>query len=186
MDNNTTNNQDSTNVGTNGTVSFFEGKRLALVTLTCFLVVVFVVVYFYADKVKKDAYQKMLVLEKSATVVKYPIRTNYTKKDEIPSEFPTSTPLHGKTSLSQSYMLDYNTGKQTTVVFSSSKSAAENYSFYESFIKRDSWKILNSRSTTTVKFLYAIKGNSNINVTISMPSSTSTDSIVSVSYLLAN
>lgn len=102
----------------------------------------------------------------------------------IPVDFPSGIPIETDVLPSQSYALNYSNQKQLTVVFDSTKTISQNYALYKNFLKQDGWIIKNSYEDAKISFLYGIKGDSDINITINTKTSLpAASSQVSISLL---
>lgn len=122
------------------------------------------------------------VTEEQSSIAPKPPKTEF--GTELPSGFLAAIPLEAKLALTQSYGLDYGIEKQLTAVFDSSKTVLQNYGTYLKFLNNDGWTVQNTHEEEHISSLYGIKGNSDINITISDLYATSTvKSQVSISIL---
>ena len=85
----------------------------------------------------------------------------------VPDDFPTNIPLEAGVMLDQSYRLDYPDQKQLTAVFVSKETMKKNYDMYSDFLKKEKWSIRNAYESEGISSLYAMKENSEINITLS-------------------
>ncbi len=141
------------------------------------LVAIILSVYFYSTT-KKQA---------SAPVVVAPVSSPEPKKTDFgnkaPDDFPSNIPVEQGAKITQGYSLEYPGQKQLTIVFSSTKTIKQNYDLYAAFLKKDGWTISNKYESANVSSLYGVKGNNDINVTISIGAGASVKSQVSISVL---
>ncbi|MHB1621390.1 MAG: PKD domain-containing protein [Sulfuricella sp.] len=93
-----------------------------------------------------------------------PITTNYT--NQVPPNFPTNIPIEQGATLTQSYIIDYFSQKQLTIVFQSAQTVQQNYALYANFLANDGWTVTNNYVTAPLSALYGIKANNEINITI--------------------
>lgn len=104
-----------------------------------------------------------------------------TFNNAISPSFLNSIPLEKDLNITQSYDLDYDSEKQTTLVFLSTKTSKDNYDFYHAFLKKQGWNIVTTYNGRNIVSMYATKENNDINVTINK--NTPNKSWVSISIL---
>lgn len=121
-----------------------------------------------------------------------PTTTDNSKKDDIgkkevavtqmPAKFPTDMPMEAGASITQNYNAYPKDGSvQATRVFVTSKSLAENYSIYQSYLKNNGWDIKSSIDQDNYKMLYGVKGAGNLNISIDSNTDTKMKT-VSITY----
>ncbi len=93
-----------------------------------------------------------------------PTKTEFAER--FPTDFPADIPVEKDVKFTQSYTLDYPGQKQLTVVFDSAKTIKENYTFYQDFLEKNDWNIINSSEDGEISFLYGTKESMDMNVTI--------------------
>lgn len=93
-----------------------------------------------------------------------PTKTEFAER--FPTDFPADIPVEKDVKFTQSYTLDYPGQKQLTVVFDSAKTIKENYTFYQDFLEKNDWNVINSSEDGEISFLYATKESMDMNVTI--------------------
>lgn len=83
---------------------------------------------------------------------------------KISSDFPSSIPLNGKSSIKESFKANYPDSKilQSSVTFSSTHGANENFAYYLTWARDNSWKI--EKVSDKPPFMYLKKGNEDINI----------------------
>jgi hypothetical protein len=138
------------------------------VVATVLLLVILFFSYFFIDKYFQSHIIKTIqqeVVTASSTQALSPVRKEY--KSVIPPSFLPTIPTEKKAIFSQSYELEYGVQKQSTIVFTSSKTVAENYTLYLSVLKNDGWTLAKEYSKPDVSFMYARKDVNEINITIS-------------------
>lgn len=137
-------------------------KREIVVGL-CTLVILTLVVLAY---INKNVFVKKNTQETATTTPGNPEPTRADFGTKLPTDFPANIPTEQNTSPSQSYILDYQSQKQLTVIKPTTKTIKENYALYADFLKKDGWSIVNKYESATVSSLYGRKGDTDINVTI--------------------
>ncbi len=152
-----------------------ENKKEIVVGLVVLLLVI-LAVYFYLYPLSKTD-----PLAVTPVSIPEPVKTDFGTK--APPDFPTNIPLEKEATINQSYALGYTGQKQLTIVFSSAKTIKQNYDLYAAFLKKDAWRVTNNYESATVSSLYGIKGNNEINITISNGTATTTKSQVNISVL---
>jgi hypothetical protein len=155
-------------------------RPVYVVLVVIFCVVAFFLYFFISRYFQQN---KGTVVEKSVTATST-LSISPSKKEHLPSlppSFPSTIPVEKNLTLSQSYELNYEKQKQSTVVFISSKTVAQNYTLYLSTLKQQGWVIAKEYSKPNVSFIYARKDGDEINVTVS--EGVSSGSEVSISIL---
>jgi len=103
---------------------------------------------------------------------------------EVPNDFPTDIPLEDGAEVEQSYGLNYAGQNQLTIVFPSTKTIKENYTFYADYLEKQNWIVSNKYESEKLSSLYGTKESNDINITISENiASSSVESKVSISIL---
>lgn len=157
-------------------------KNLIRIFVVVLILFFFLYLYINLQKSTNIVTEEHLTVSPAVISNDNPKKTNF---GEIPSpDFPTNIPLEEGVKINQSYSLDYIGQKQLTIVFMSMKTIKENYNLYADFLKKDNWNISNKYESKDLASLYAVKGQNEINVTISSnDSNTITKSMVSISVL---
>ena len=88
-------------------------------------------------------------------------------KNSTPSDFIKEIPLPKDVSFEQSYGLQYESAKQLTVVFATTKTRKENFELYKNFLSNNKWTVKNNIESKSISSMYAVKENNDINITIS-------------------
>jgi len=105
---------------------------------------------------------------------------------EMPTDFPSNIPVEKGAEVQQSYGLNYDSQKQLSIVFLSTKTVEENFALYKDFLEKQNWNIYNKYESPEISSLYGYgtKESNEINVTISEnTSNASAKSQVSISVL---
>ena len=91
-----------------------------------------------------------------------------TPKAELGKITPQNIPLNGKASVVESYSAEYpnSTAKQSTIVFTSFKTADENFDYYSKWAKDNDWQIVNSSRDSAVYSLSLKKPSERMVITI--------------------
>ena len=98
---------------------------------------------------------------------------------DLISSFPKEIPINSNTEIKESYSADYHSTAiegQSTVAFTSSKSAETNFDFYLKWAMDGGWTIINSQRKPPVYSIYLKKTGETINITIH-------NSSVTISYV---
>jgi len=100
-----------------------------------------------------------------------------TKTDVSPSEkpsgFPASVSIEKGATITQNYEADTTDGRhQSTRVFESSKTVAQNYKIYMDSLSQNGWTIKNKLQTDNLASIFASKQGFDLSVTISKNSIT--------------
>jgi hypothetical protein len=162
--------------------------KIVISAITIFIITI-VVVLFYRSKINSNS----ILQNSSSTNVqkedasqavqeKEPKKTDF--GTNLPTDFIKEIPIEDGAKVQQSYGLDYETQKQLSIVFLSSKTVKENYVIYSDFFKKQNWNISNKYESDKLSSLYITKENNNINVTITENTlNSSVKSQVSISIL---
>ncbi len=161
------------------TPSFFAIYKKTILITVGVLVIVGASV-FAADFINKQAKAKKQAAE--ITQKKADPKKDFGK--EIPPTLLATSTLIRTTinTPEQSYTIAYGEKTQSTVVFSSTRSAKENYRLYREFLGKEGWYVVKIYENAGVYGIYAITKmeKETVNITISR-TSTSTDALTNKS-----
>lgn len=108
--------------------------------------------------------------------------------DTVPPEVTEAIPVKVFGKISQSYTQTYVEGEQSTLVFYSSIDPKNQYDELKKLSLAEGWNIINDNTSTQVSGLYAMRKNSELNITVvtlneSESAENSAQSRVSISVL---
>jgi hypothetical protein len=132
--------------------------------------------------IKNLEYKEATPVVKESTEVFIPKKIDY--GTTTPPGFSTSTPVEQGVTLSQSYMKEYKTQKQSSIVFSSQKTTIENFNIYEQFLQVENWKIIKTVKNEDKSILSAEKSGDLFDIVILKSRSTSTQPTIKSHVLL--
>ncbi len=112
-----------------------------------------------APQLGAEETQKTLVSEEPK-----PPRVDY--GNSVPPDFLSSLPIEDGAALTESFGLDYQNQGQSTVSFSSKKTAEQNFDTYRSFFTEEQFSIVNEYKSESLYSLYATNEKVEVNVTI--------------------
>ena len=133
-----------------------------VIEIVCILLGIGLVVWAFVS------YDKEEVIKKEETKkITSPTVTQSAPNQSVES-FPDNIPLNGMSAIKQSYSATYpnSTVLQSTVIFTSSKNAKENFDFYKKWALDNAWQVINSSQKDNLSSLYLRKGNEDIKITI--------------------
>ena len=103
-------------------------------------------------------------------------------ENALPSKFPINIPLESNAKITQNYNATTDDGVfQASRGFVSNKTIDENFAIYSKFITTNGWRIKSSKNDPNYKMLTGVKGNAEIQVTISLSEIDKTNTVV-ISY----
>ncbi len=148
-------------------LKLFMNKKLVLIVVTPIVfILVFIFGFAYVKFFKNTEIVPREVITQEEAIAAKPFEQVKTELNKsIPEAFPKNLPLETDLKIDQSYVISYETKKQSTLVFSSNLSVKENYYIYSDFLKNDKWNIINDYSSSTeMMSLYATKFNFVLNL----------------------
>lgn len=102
-------------------------------------------------------------------------------KGQVTENFPEPLLLDKTATLESSYQIPYGEGRQYTVNQTTSKSVEDEYKVYLDYLTNEKYTIVNKDVKPTLGFIYATKGNNDVNVQITPAGQGKTQ--ITISYL---
>ncbi len=103
-------------------------------------------------------------VQKELQITDEPKKTEY--GTVAPQDFPQDFLSEVNTPLEQSYMLEYPSQKQQTIVFESTKSLEENQRIYTEYLHNNGWSITTNSFDEKTIFFYAIKESTELSILV--------------------
>ena len=128
------------------------------------ILAVLVLVFFRVPEDKEDGKNREAGIL-APEVVRDP-RTN--EMSEFPEEFSDAPPLNSLVEVSDSYFATYPGSNiiQFTMIFESSASSDQNFTFYKKWAGNNGWSTVNELNREDTKPIYLRKGQEDVSVTI--------------------